>query len=377
MKKIFDILIIVWALLICAIVARAHAANLCTLTGNLTLINGNAGAGSSVQFTTPNGPPQNVQGTIVPFSTFSVTADANGNLPAGVNLPYSAVAQVQICASQNGTFQCGQPVNIQVPDQPTADISTLYLAQADPPSLCTAISCTGCSSVINPPPGSAGICSITVSGGGGGSGFPLSSNVSANGYLINSLGTDASTGDALSRNQSTLNSLAVPTSSVSMNSQRLTSVGAVTTTGDALSEGACIGCVAQSSITGNAIQANGNYWGQSQTLAETTGTLSPTHPSLLGGPDVLITIADNSNFTIANPTGVGLVATSPALHWWIRIVNSSGGSAGTITLGTAYEADSTWGAPATGMTRICPVLTAYNGSAEHTYIGVCTGDLTY
>ena len=375
MKKIFDILIIVWALLICALVARAHAANLCTLTGNLTLINGNAGAGSSVQFTTPNGPPQNVQGTIVPFSTFSVTADANGNLPAGVNLPYSAVAQVQICASQNGTFQCGQPFNIQVPDQPTADISTLYLAQADPPSLCTAISCTGCSSVINPPPGSAGICSITVSGGGGGSGFPLSSNVSANGYLINSLGTDASTGDALSRNQSTLNSLAVPTSDVSMNGNKLTNLKTPSTFGDALSYGNTI----QGGVVGGTIfLSTAPYQSIVQVLTESSGTLTPVGPQLnsptLGGI-VKVLITDNSNFTIASPGGSP--STTRAADWTLIIVNTSGGSAGTITLGTAYEADSTWGAPATGMTRICPVLTAYNGSAEHTYIGVCTGDLTY
>ena len=375
MKKIFDILIIVWALLICALVARAHAANLCTLTGNLTLINGNAGAGSSVQFTTPNGPPQNVQGTIVPFSTFSVTADANGNLPAGVNLPYSAVAQVQICASQNGTFQCGQPFNIQVPDQPTADISTLYLAQADPPSLCTAISCTGCSSVINPPPGSAGICSITVSGGGGGSGFPLSSNVSANGYLINSLGTDASTGDALSRNQSTLNSLAVPTSDVSMNGNKLTNLKTPSTFGDALSYGNTI----QGGVVGGTIfLSTAPYQSIVQVLTESSGTLTPVGPQLnsptLGGI-VKVLITDNSNFTIASP--IGGPDTKQAVDWTLIIVNTSGGSAGTITLGTAYEADSTWGAPATGMTRICPVLTAYNGSAEHTYIGVCTGDLTY
>lgn len=375
MKKIFDILIIVWALLICALVARAHAANLCTLTGNLTLINGNAGAGSSVQFTTPNGPPQNVQGTIVPFSTFSVTADANGNLPAGVNLPYSAVAQVQICASQNGTFQCGQPFNIQVPDQPTADISTLYLAQADPPSLCTAISCTGCSSVINPPPGSAGICSITVSGGGGGSGFPLSSNVSANGYLINSLGTDATTGDALSRNQSTLNSLAVPTSDVSMNGNKLTNLKTPSTFGDALSYGNTI----QGGVVGGTIfLSTAPYQSIVQVLTESSGTLTPVGPQLnsptLGGI-VKVLITDNSNFTIASPTGPP--STTKAADWTLIIVNTSGGSAGTITLGTAYEADSTWGAPATGMTRICPVLTAYNGSAEHTYIGVCTGDLTY
>ncbi len=366
--------LLIWIGVMASLSGCAEAA-LCTITGNLTLINGNAGAGSSVQFATPQGPPQNAQGTIIPFSSFSVVADANGNLPAGVTLPYSAVAQVQICALQNGTFLCGQPFNIQVPDQTTADISTLYLAQADPPSLCTAIACTGCSSVINPPPGSNGICSFTVSGGGGGSSFPLTSNVSAGGFLINSLGTDLSTGDALSRNQSSMNSLAVPTSSVGMNGQKLTGLGAPSTSGDALSWGNTIqGGV----VGGTTFVSTAPYQSIVQVLAESSGTLTPAAPQLnsttLGGI-IKITIADNSNFTIASPTGTP--STTKAANWTLIIVNTSGGSAGTITLGAAYKADATWGAPATGMARVCPVLTAYNGSAEHSYIGVCTGDLTF
>lgn len=211
----------------------ASAAN-CTLTGNLTLINSNAGAGSSVMFATPHGLPQNAQGTIIPFSQFTVYADNNGNLPAGVMLPFSAVAQVQICGFQHGTFQCNSPFQIQVPDQSTADLTTLYLAQHDPPSIVTGLACTGCSSLTNPPPGAAGIASFTVAGG---TGFPLTANVSATGFEINNLGTDTSTGDALSRFQSTLNSLAVPTSSVPMNSQKFTGLTAGTATGDSLAFG--------------------------------------------------------------------------------------------------------------------------------------------
>jgi hypothetical protein len=56
------------------------------------------------------------------------------------------------------------------------------------------------------------------------------------GNKLQGLGTDATTGDALSRGQSPLNSLNSPTASYSMNSQRLTGLATNTTSGDALSQ---------------------------------------------------------------------------------------------------------------------------------------------
>lgn len=68
-------------------------------------------------------------------------------------------------------------------------------------------------------------------------GFPLGGNVSAATHTIQNLATDAATGDALSRGQSTMSSLAVPTAAVPMNTQRLTGLGTNISTGDALSQG--------------------------------------------------------------------------------------------------------------------------------------------
>lgn len=208
-----------------AIVARAQAATTCNITGNLTFMSGASGANTTITFSTPSGPPQNANGSIIPFSTASVVTDSNGNIPANsVNLPYSAIADVQVCSPTG----CNNPFTIQVPKQTQADITTLFLAQHDPPSLITSINCVSGCSVINPPPGAFGQASLTITGGGGGSSFPLTSNVSASGFEINSLGPDVSTGDALSRNQSSMNSLLVPTTSVGMNGQVFTNLGCPT-----------------------------------------------------------------------------------------------------------------------------------------------------
>ena len=314
-------------------------------------------------------------------------ADANGNLPApcpscvplcgnGLEacLPYGATVRVTILPPPPFNVADSTPYTVTIPLQPTVDLTQLILEDPPPPAIVTGITCTGCSGVVNPSPGTVGNVIFTVNGGNG---FPLTADVSAQAHRITNLGPNIAPGDALSQGQSHLNDLNSATGNYSLAGNLLRSLGAPALAGDALGEGNCIGCLAQAAIIGNSITAKTNYQGVSQTLAETTGTLAPTHPSLLGGPDVLITIADNSNFTIANPTGVSFIATSPVLHWTIRILNNSGGSAGTITLGNAYEADSTWGAPANGMVRVCPVLTAYNGSVMHSYIGVCTGDLTY
>jgi hypothetical protein len=103
--------------------------SLCTLTGNLTLIDGQAGANAQVFFNTVA--TQSFGGTVIPPSSFSVFTDAQGNLPPGVVLPQGAIVQVTI-----GT---GQPVQIQIPLAATADLATLILANNDPPSVVSAL----------------------------------------------------------------------------------------------------------------------------------------------------------------------------------------------------------------------------------------------
>jgi hypothetical protein len=128
----------------------AGAVNLCTLTGNLTLIDGQAGANAQVFFQTIS--TQSFGGTVIPPSSFSVFTDSQGNLPAGVTVPQGAIVQV--------TVGSGQPVQIQIPLAATADLATLILANNDPPSVISALSIANGGdyglSVTNPATGSVG-----------------------------------------------------------------------------------------------------------------------------------------------------------------------------------------------------------------------------
>lgn len=76
-----------------------------------------------------------------------------------------------------------------------------------------------------------------VSGGSTGISNPMTSNLAAAGFKITGLGTDTSTGDVLSRGQSTLNALAAPTANFSMASHKLTSLPAGTGSGDSFAYG--------------------------------------------------------------------------------------------------------------------------------------------
>ncbi len=107
----------------------AEAVNLCTLSGNLTLIDGQAGANAQVFFDTVS--TQSFGGTVIPPSSFSVFTDAQGNLPPGVTLPQGAIVQVTVGTSQ--------PVQLQIPLAATADLATLILANNDPPSVVSAL----------------------------------------------------------------------------------------------------------------------------------------------------------------------------------------------------------------------------------------------
>lgn len=125
----------------------AAAVNLCTLTGNLTLVDGQAGANAQVFFQTVA--TQSFGGTVIPPSSFSVFTDSQGNLPAGVTVPQGAIVQVTVGSSQ--------PVQIQIPLAASADLATLILANNDPPSVVSALSI-----------GSGGDCGLTVTNPGTG-----------------------------------------------------------------------------------------------------------------------------------------------------------------------------------------------------------------
>src|SRR5437899_12905406 len=69
-------------------------------------------------------------------------------------------------------------------------------------------------------------CTAGATAGAGGSvANPLSAALNFNTFKGTNAAADTATGDVLSRNQSTLNSLAAPTASYGMNSQVLTAVG--------------------------------------------------------------------------------------------------------------------------------------------------------
>jgi hypothetical protein len=119
------------ATLIMADLGAAHAVNLCTLTGQLMNINGTPAADTRVYFKSLQ--LQNVAGTIIPFSAFSVFTDVNGNLPS--NPPVTIPQGAYVLA----TVGSGQPVQLQIPLATSADLSTLLLANTDPPSLLSAL----------------------------------------------------------------------------------------------------------------------------------------------------------------------------------------------------------------------------------------------
>ena len=310
-------------------------------------------------------------GVIYPVIKTSTT-DVSGNLSTTA-LVQGVYVQITICQTFGGG--CGAPITGFVPIATTTTFQNLIAG-----------------SVVS-------------------SSSSLSGNLNAMGFRITNLGADTTTGDALSRGQSTLaslgaatgnyamggfkftglgagtgsgdslayglnslNSLAAATGNYSMGSNTLTSVAAPILSGEPEVEGSAIGATTPAAGTFTGAYILDELTGDPQTLAESGGTLSPTHPTLNDGPDVVVTIADNNNFTIANP--VGSVSSTTVAHWWMRIVNNVGGSAGTITLGANYRSDSSFGSPASGKTRVCSVLTAFNGSGTISYIGPCTGDET-
>lgn len=137
----------------------------CLLTGNLSHV---YGAPYPVRVFFKAATTQNAQASIIPGGdSCSEMTDVSGNLPSsgpscnGSQFIQGAIVQVTI-----GVAGGGRPIQIQIPYSTTADISTLILANRDPPSIVTGILCPTCTSVINPGLGQVGQATLNVSGAG-------------------------------------------------------------------------------------------------------------------------------------------------------------------------------------------------------------------
>lgn len=145
------------ALVLAALTSRAVGqGNLCTLSGNLSEVSGQPAANVRVYFKSVA--LQSYGGAVIGPSAFSVLTDSQGNLPTNppVTVPQGALVLV--------TVGSGQPVQIQIPLSASADLSTLMLANSDPPSLVTGLSVAGggdfALSVTNPPLGGVGTVTL-------------------------------------------------------------------------------------------------------------------------------------------------------------------------------------------------------------------------
>jgi hypothetical protein len=369
MKKLAIILI--GALFVVSVAwLEAHAAPAtCSITGVVNDAAGSAVANATIYFNSLN--TQIISGTAIAPVLKSATTDASGNI-SSIALVQGLFLQVTIC--QAGGAGCGAPQTGFIPQISTTTFANILSGTLSP----VATNLTG---NLN-----ASGFRITNLGANTTSGDALSQGVShlgdlatnnANynfgGFKFTNMGAGTVSGDSMAFGLNHLNDLATATGNYSMGSNRLTSVLAPTTTGDALSEGRAVGGITPAVGTFTGLAITQLFQGSQQTLAESGGgTLTPNFAS--AGPDFLITLADNSAWTLANPSNL-ILSAGLVFHWWIRIVNNSGGAAGTITLGGQYRTDTSWSStgPANAKTRICPVYSV-NGPVH--YIGPCTADET-
>lgn len=365
-----------------ALSAGATAPATCTISGVLYDGAGNPVPNATIYFNSRS--TQVVNGNAINPVLKTSSTDANGNL-SSTALVQALFIQITICQAQGGG--CSAPTTGYVPVASSTTFANLLAGQA--------------------------VATVTT----------LSGNLNASGFRIYNLGTNTTLADALSQGQSSLNNLAAPTGnypmvgykltglpagtgsgdslafglnhlndlttatgSYAMGSNKITGLAAPTATGDALSEGRSIGATTPAAgtfttLTGTntdtSTLATGTFFandfaGGSQSYNEASGgTFTPV---IVVGMDVFINLTDNGGWTLANPTfPIGSIP--GAFHWYIRIYNTSGNTAGTITLGTGYRTDSSWSTtgPADGKTRICPVY-SIGGPVNH--IGPCTGDET-
>lgn len=160
------------------------ASNLCQITGTVTLPDGSVAANTPVYFHTLG--VQNASGFIIPGgSDISVFTNGVGALPSNVYLIKKSLVQV--------TVGSGQPVQIQVPTNSTADLGTLILANLDPPSVVSDIAISNSSdvsgTVVNPATGAIGTATITLGPVTGIQGVGICSTVPTTNQLLQYNGT--------------------------------------------------------------------------------------------------------------------------------------------------------------------------------------------
>lgn len=160
-QTVFVWLLIVAASFLAATVCPAGAVTAPTVavTGNLSTLFGTAAANQRVVY--QYGLIQSIGGSVVPGgSACSVYTDSNGNLPTTGN----CASFVQgACAFV--TIGSGHPIEIQFPLSSTTDLSTLILANLDPPEVVSEILLSGPYAagvvVTNPSLGQIGASTIT------------------------------------------------------------------------------------------------------------------------------------------------------------------------------------------------------------------------
>jgi|GEM_PF-3361857 len=169
------------ALALTFLIGRAAGqTNLCTLSGNLSEVSGQPAANVRVYFKSVA--LQSYGGAVIGPSTFSVLTDSQGNLPTSpaVTVPQGALVLV--------TVGHGQPVQIQIPLAASADLSTLMLANSDPPSLVTGLSVAAggdfALAVTNPPLGGVGTVTLQPGHTVALQGVPLSASVPLAGQFL-------------------------------------------------------------------------------------------------------------------------------------------------------------------------------------------------
>lgn len=192
---------LVWALLIVAVMGWAVAASAaltnCAITGIVYNVDGTICANCTLQFNAQI--QQTVSGTTVQPLLVATRTDGSGNIQS-ISLPQGLT--VQITVSENGvTFS---PYQAIIPFMSSVDFSSM----------------------------NQGILLSSLNGLA--STYPPTGPLSMNSQRITNLATDTTTGDALSRGQSSLNALTVPTATVPMNSQKFSSVACPASSGDVL-----------------------------------------------------------------------------------------------------------------------------------------------
>ena len=208
-------------------------------------------------------------------------------------------------------------------------------------------------------------CSAGASGSSVG-GFPLGANVSAATHLIQLLGVNGTTGDALSQGQSHLNDLAAATAAYSMGGNKLQALAAGSISGDALSYGQSSALLGGVTLSGS--QASGlvaaSASGQAIAFAQNGAQLTTNQPggvlvsqNLGGGGSASTTDTINAPASIV--AGNALIAT---VNWasssgtfmppsgWTQLRSDATANGNTMTAGwfckiaTGSEPSSyTWG----------------------------------